>query len=92
MDSSAKHRRADSSNKGTASSANPKGDDSNLTEELEEKILPLLEWIQDEHGELEATGERACPFCGSRLRYQIANKGKFICCQCETPDCFFLIT
>lgn len=92
MSGSARHQRADTSNDPTEPAAECAGADYELKEELEQKILPLLKWIQEEHGEREAIGERKCPFCGSKLRYQVANKGKYICCQCETPDCFFLIT
>jgi hypothetical protein len=92
VNSSADRSFADSSNNRTEPSAERRGDDRDLTEELEQKILPLLKWIQEEHGETAAMGERQCPFCGSKVRYRIANRGQFICCQCEAPDCFFLIT
>lgn len=50
MDSSAKDQRADSSNTRSERSSQRRGDDCGTGKELEEKILLLLKWIQEEHG------------------------------------------
>lgn len=57
-----------------------------------EKVLAMARELCERHKDEDATGTAECPECGGVVRYHVADKGKFLVCNCDTPDCFYLIT